>query len=72
MPASPLFIFILFKNIFIEKVVDFSGIRTWIVEVEGEHADHLTTTTTPLSLYSYQGWPFQLYRVLQLKCLSPA
>ena len=27
-----------------EKTVGFSGIRTKIVGVEGEHADHLTTT----------------------------
>ena len=28
------------------KIVDFSAIRTGIVGVENEHADHLTTTTT--------------------------
>ena len=42
-----LFIFILFKQIFTEKTVDISRIRTRIVGVEGEHADHLTTTMTP-------------------------
>ena len=34
----------LFLFIF-KKTVGFSGIRTWIVGKEGEHADHLTTTT---------------------------
>ena len=41
-----LFIFVLFKLTFYRKNVGFSGIRTWIIRVEGEHADHLTTTTT--------------------------
>ena len=31
-----------------EKTVDFSGIRTRTVGVEGEHADHLTTTTADI------------------------
>ena len=35
-----LFIFILFQ-----QTVDYSWIRTRIVRVEGQHADHLTTTT---------------------------
>ena len=34
-----------FQTIYRIKTVDFSGIRTQIVGVEGEHADHLTTTT---------------------------
>ena len=42
-PASFLCIFVLFKLKFYIKTVGFSGIRTWIVGVEGEHADHLTT-----------------------------
>ena len=42
--ASFSFILVLFKNIYRIKTVDFSGIRAQIVEVEGEHADHLTTT----------------------------
>ena len=28
---------------FTEKIVDFSRIQTWIVGVEGQPADHLTT-----------------------------
>ena len=44
-PASFLFIFVLFKNNLYRKTVGVSGIRTRIVGVEGEHADHLTTTT---------------------------
>ena len=44
-PAS-FFIFVLFKHQFYrKKTVGFSGIQTLIVGVEGEHADHLTTTT---------------------------
>ena len=34
-----------FQAIYRIKTVDFSGIRTQIVVVEGKHADHLTTTT---------------------------
>ena len=37
-----LFIFVLFKHNFTEKTVGFSGIRTRIASVEGEHVDHLT------------------------------
>ena len=36
--------FSFFSAIFYIKIVDSSGIQTWIIEVEGEHADHLTTT----------------------------
>ena len=42
-----LFIFVLFKHKHYIKTVDVSGIGTWIVAVEGEHADHLTTTMPP-------------------------
>ena len=48
-PAHFLYIFILFKH-----TLGFSGIRTRIVGVEGEPADHLTTTT-PLLKICY--WP---------------
>ena len=34
------------KSIDKSLTVGFSGIRTWIIGIEGEHADHLTTTTT--------------------------
>ena len=44
-PGLFLFIFVLFKHKFYRKTVGFSGIRTGIVRLEGEHADHLTTTT---------------------------
>ena len=33
-----------------KKTVGFSGIRTQIVGVESEHADHLTTTTAPINI----------------------
>ena len=41
-----MFIFVLFNfnNNFNWKIEDFSWIQTQIVGVEGEHADHLTTT----------------------------
>ena len=43
-PWPFLFIFVFFSNTnFIEKTVGFSGIRTRIVGLEGEHADRLTT-----------------------------
>ena len=46
-PAS-FCLFSFFSNTnFTEKTVDFSGIQTWIVGGEGEHTDHLTTTTAP-------------------------
>ena len=43
----PLFllIFVLFKYELYRKNCGFSRFRTQIVRVEGEHADHLTTTT---------------------------
>ena len=41
----PLFVYFRFSNTnFEEKSVDVSRIRTQIIRVEGEHADHLTTT----------------------------
>ena len=53
-PASfCLFLFFLNTNI-TEKYVGFSRIQTGIVIVEGEHADHLSTTTTVLRSF----WPF--------------
>ena len=35
---------------FTEKTVGVSRISTWIVGVEGKHADHLTTTTTTVQI----------------------
>ena len=54
-PRSLLFIFVLFKQKFYSK--KFSGITTLIVGVEGEYADHLTSTTTALAyvFYMYHG-----------------
>ena len=49
-PASFFFIFVLFKHKFYRKKTEgFSRIQTRIVRVECKHADHLTTTTAPLS-----------------------
>ena len=42
----PLFVYFhSFQQEFYRKIVDFSRTLTQIVEVEGEHADNLTTTT---------------------------
>ena len=46
-PASFVF-FSSFQIQFYRKSVDFNRIRTQIVGVEGEHTDHLTTTTAAL------------------------
>ena len=43
-----MFIFVLFKLRSHKKTVDYSGIQTWIFGIEGEHTDHLTTTTAPI------------------------
>ena len=37
--------FLSFQSQILQKTVGISEIRTQIVRVEGEHADHLTTTT---------------------------
>ena len=37
---------------FTEKSVGVSSIRTWIIGVEGELADHLNTTTAPKRVYA--------------------
>ena len=54
-PSLFLFILVLFKHKFFrKKTVAFSGIWTWIVGVEGKHADHLTTTTALYLNFSCQ------------------
>ena len=51
----PLFVhFCLFQRQFYRKFVDFRGIRTQIIIVEGEHGDHLTSTTAPSFTISLQ------------------
>ena len=51
------------------KTVNFSGIRTRIVRIEGEHADHLTTTTPPameiFRLLSMPKWIADVFIKLQ-------
>ena len=44
-PGLLFFIFVLFKHKFYRKTVGFSGIQTWIVRIEGKHADHLSNPT---------------------------
>ena len=45
----PLFcLFSFFSNNLQDKTLDFRVIRTWVVRVEGEHYDHLTTTISQL------------------------
>ena len=41
-PGLFLSIFVPFKHNFLHKTEDFSRIRTWIVGLEAEHADHLS------------------------------
>ena len=48
--GQPSLFFVFFRSFqyqFYRKIVDLSRIRIWIVGVEGEHADHLTTTSAP-------------------------
>ena len=50
--SRPLFVdFRFFYKQFLQKNVGFRGVQTWIVLVEGEHADHFTTTTTQTGKY---------------------
>ena len=46
-PGLLLIYFVLFKHKFYIKTENFCRIRTWIVGVEGEHADHLTHHHNP-------------------------
>ena len=46
-----LIIFVLFKHKFFRKTVGVNRIRTRIIGVEGEHADHLTTTSAQEGCY---------------------
>ena len=48
-----MFIFVLFKQQFNWKIVNFSRIRTRILGIEGEHADHLTIITTIIKMYAW-------------------
>ena len=49
----PLFVYFgSFQAQILQKTVSISGIRTRIAGVEGEHADHLTTSTAPMILTS--------------------
>ena len=49
----PLFVYFRsFQTQYYRKTLGFSGIRTRIVGVEGEHADHLTTTSA-LTLHDF-------------------
>ena len=50
-----LFLLFLFfsTTILLKKTVEFSRIQTWIVGVEGKHADHFTTIVQDLILQTY-------------------
>ena len=49
--SRPLFVnFCSFQHQFHIKIVDYRGIQTRIVGVEGEFADHLTTNTAQINL----------------------
>ena len=57
----PLFVLFSFFSITIlQKIVDLSGIRTRIVGVEGQHVDHLTTTTAHVP-YMFDCWAYPLF-----------
>ena len=66
-PASFVY-FRSFQTIYKIKTVDFSRIRTQINEVEGEHADHLTTTTVNVTSLVNQGALFQ--PIITVLCYS--
>ena len=61
-PALASFLlFSVFSNTnFTEITVGVTGIQTRIVNVEGKHADHLTTTTAPKNIDSLLKQPFGL------------
>ena len=46
-----LVVFVHFKQLYRIKTIEFSGIQTRIVVVEGKHADHLTTALYLPSLH---------------------
>ena len=54
-PAAFSFYVRCFQTVLRDKTFDFSGIWTRIIKVEGEHTDHLTTTTT--SPKWIKSWP---------------
>ena len=64
-PGLFLFICVLFKQKFNRKTVGVSGIRTRIIGVEGEKADHLTTTTAKSMIIANRnlmiGWQGNIY-----------
>ena len=45
-PLSLFVYFCSFQQQFLQKITDYSGNQTQIIGVEGEQADHCTTTTT--------------------------
>ena len=61
-PLFRLFLFFSDTN-FTGKTVGVSGIQTRIVGVEGEHADHLTTTTFLIFIFIYRLFLYVLYSV---------
>ena len=64
-PGLFLFIFVLFKQKFYIKTVGVSGIQTRIVGVEGEHADHFTTTTAKYLTF-LPSWTYSRYEEFML------
>ena len=50
--------FSFFQTHILHKNLDVSGIRTRTVGIEGEHANHLTTTTDPVSRMVASGLSF--------------
>ena len=66
-PGLFLFISVLFKHNSTEKTVSFSGIWTQFDGVDGEHADHSTTTTAHQIKILYNIMTHQLLNMLSNK-----
>ena len=63
-PGLFLFIFAIFQcKFYSRKNVCFSKIRTWIVGIEGQHADHLTTTTAQCEMLPCR-WCIKIFGTL--------
>ena len=68
-PGLFLFIFGFSTTNFTEKTVGFSGTRTRIVGLEGEHVDHLTPTTAKFCFKCLAG-KSSLVRVMMIHSLT--
>ena len=65
-PGLFLFSFVLLKQLYFEKTVDFSRIWTRIIRVEVKYADHLTT----IKALQLLGLHYGIYTTLLHNCLE--